>query len=346
MIRLVDDFKYYNANYRDRSTGDCVIRSLSLAYNMDYKAVASELHKIRRDGNYRQWNILPVYKQFIEKHGLVKYEVIEEDLTVGQFSEKYSTGIYLILCGKDVMKSTHIVCIIDGTIYDSWDCSKWSANKVFIVSEDSTNIDDNIDGAMNLADYAVDAIRNEISSYNLTYGKLIEDDNPLFNKYDFYICCTYDIRDLNLSDGTKDFEFEFMYKFSPRYSEDQNRSIIDKITKNYVKKYISDMNRHIKDVKDNEELHSKYQDKYTGSNREILNKLPFWCRKLMLKVIDRGKGSNEWTDRYYAVMQTLPEDPRAEETSNTVQFYAESIKELVYQINEYKKDFSRYGWDY
>ena len=41
--------KRYNANTRDSNVGDCVKRSLSVAFRTDYDEVSRELNRIKRD---------------------------------------------------------------------------------------------------------------------------------------------------------------------------------------------------------------------------------------------------------------------------------------------------------
>ena len=59
---VIEKLVKYNANSKDNDTGDCVKRSLSLAYNIDYDQVKRELNKIRRDTGAPYWNIPKVFE--------------------------------------------------------------------------------------------------------------------------------------------------------------------------------------------------------------------------------------------------------------------------------------------
>lgn len=110
-------FKYLNLNPKGRIVSDCTVRAFALAHNISW---------------YKSYDILSAYarKQCIviddtsfiddflsENYDYICYKCKNEKITVGEVSELYPHGTYLITM------SGHITCMIDGIIYDVWDCS-------------------------------------------------------------------------------------------------------------------------------------------------------------------------------------------------------------------------------
>lgn len=105
-------FKYYNANAKGRHTNDCVVRAISLAEDKTWNETYKELSKLAQ-----AQGILLDDVEFVEPllDGRYTRECFE-DTFVGEFIETHPIGKYL------VTMSGHITCIIDGVLYDSFDC--------------------------------------------------------------------------------------------------------------------------------------------------------------------------------------------------------------------------------
>lgn len=105
-------YKFYNANARGRFTNDCVIRAISLAEDKTWNETYNELSEIaQRNG------IILDDVQFVEPLLDSRYErICFREKYVGEFMEEHPKGTYLI-----TMKS-HITCVIDGVLYDTFDC--------------------------------------------------------------------------------------------------------------------------------------------------------------------------------------------------------------------------------
>ena len=105
-------YKFYNANARGRFTNDCVIRAISLAEDKTWNETYDELSEIaQRNG------IILDDVQFVEPLLDSRYErMCFNETYVGKFIEEHPKGTYLI-----TMKG-HITCVIDGVLYDTFDC--------------------------------------------------------------------------------------------------------------------------------------------------------------------------------------------------------------------------------
>ena len=107
-------FKYLNVNPRKITTNDCVTRAITLVSELPYEVVSkklwltADLYECDRLCKF-------CYSNFI-KNVLNYNETNCDRLTVGEFADKHPKGSYLVRI------QGHLTCIIDGVIYDIWDC--------------------------------------------------------------------------------------------------------------------------------------------------------------------------------------------------------------------------------
>lgn len=348
MIEIYEKWVYINMNKRDKRVGDCVARSLSLAYNMDYDDTKKELLALKKELNYGTWKYSPVWKTFMQNHeGDGRQDQLNpptSDTTVAELADKNSNGTLVVLCKDPDPKSgkTHLVTIIDGNIYDTWNSSDWIVKNYWKVTTNAiTNPDMDTDEYI---EYTNDCVTKYIKEFSDKYKITYWYDGPRIKSVKgFEIRCKVDYI-YQIPDGEENEQlFDIPYKLSPSYSDDKNRQIIDSVSKQWVRWYIRNISKHIQEVLDNRDLHNSYSDKFYGSynDRQLRKQLPFWCQKL-ITFIDQREGSGDWY-KYIVGMQALPGDPRGNED---VTFYADSWSELKGQIDDYKKNFSRYGYDY
>lgn len=116
-------YKFYNANARGRFTNDCVIRAISLAEDKTWNETYDELSEIAQHNG-----IILDDVNFVEPFLDNRYKrMCFRKKYVGDFIEEHPKGTYLI-----TMKG-HITCVIDGVLYDTFDCRDrvmWCAWKV------------------------------------------------------------------------------------------------------------------------------------------------------------------------------------------------------------------------
>jgi hypothetical protein len=118
-------YKYYQPNTKDIKDkyGDCVIRSLTKAMNKDWLTVFDELHPIAREMQC-PYNMKVCYEKYITNNGF-KYHGVSNAKgtkrpTVESFSKTNNKGTYILRVSK------HIVTLVDGIYYDTWDCKRKS----------------------------------------------------------------------------------------------------------------------------------------------------------------------------------------------------------------------------
>ena len=105
-------YKFYNANARGNFVNDCVIRAISVAEGKSWDETYNELSKIAQEEG-----ILLDDVDFVEDYLDDRYERVPHMAkTVGEVIEEFPVGTYL------VTMNGHITVIIDGILYDTFDC--------------------------------------------------------------------------------------------------------------------------------------------------------------------------------------------------------------------------------
>lgn len=106
-------YHYYNPNPRRKNIGDCTVRALSKALNqgwyMTYWGLCIEGAFIADMPSANN-----VWGSYLHRKGY-RREMAPEDITVEEFAKMHKRGTYILAL------SGHVVCVQDGTLYDSWD---------------------------------------------------------------------------------------------------------------------------------------------------------------------------------------------------------------------------------
>lgn len=108
-------FKYYNANPLGRNVNDCSVRAIACATGKTWYETYDELSSYAREKAITFSEV-----EFINNYLADRYERFCPDRqkihTVQDFLDLQLQGTYLITM------SNHITCVIDGTLYDTFDC--------------------------------------------------------------------------------------------------------------------------------------------------------------------------------------------------------------------------------
>ena len=109
-----------------RKTSDCVIRAIAKVFNKDWIVVFDELVAIAR----RKFTIPSdkiVYEEYLKNYTTINVKTEDEGcrkrLTVADVC--CMRGAYIVSIAN------HMTVVIDGNIYDLWDCSNSSAYKIW-----------------------------------------------------------------------------------------------------------------------------------------------------------------------------------------------------------------------
>ena len=115
-VEVMTMFVKVNPNPYGEYVGDCVIRALSTALDETWDRLYAELAvqgymmKDMPSSNH-------VWSTYLGGKGF-KCAVVPNNYTVMTFSENYPSGVYILATGS------HVVTVIDGNYYDSWDSGK------------------------------------------------------------------------------------------------------------------------------------------------------------------------------------------------------------------------------
>ena len=103
---------FFNPNPYKRIVGDCAVRAIAAALSLDWNKAFLLLccYGLER-GDLPSAN--NVWGALIEDRGFTRK--ICEETTVSKFSEDHPAGKYVLAV------SGHVVTVIDGEYYDSWD---------------------------------------------------------------------------------------------------------------------------------------------------------------------------------------------------------------------------------
>ena len=108
-----------NPNPKGSYVGDCVIRALSIAMNKPWREIYLDLAaEGLLMGDMPSSN--KVWGEYLTRKGYKRHVIPSECpmcYTIRDFCGEYFRGTYIVGTG------THVVCIKDGNLYDSWDSS-------------------------------------------------------------------------------------------------------------------------------------------------------------------------------------------------------------------------------
>lgn len=110
-------FIYYNPNPLNKRTGDCVIRALTKLLDADWDTVFVDLFtKAFAMKDMMDHNI--VWNDYLESLGYIRRIVPDTCplcYSISDFCDDHPIGKYV------VATDSHVVAIVDGNYYDSWD---------------------------------------------------------------------------------------------------------------------------------------------------------------------------------------------------------------------------------
>lgn len=113
-----DTFHYYNANPKNRITGDCSFRAISTALNQDYNQTVMEMAETMCETGYAL-NDKKGEEAYLKTKGWIKHSQPKHadgtKYTGTEFCKEFEGTCIAHIGGH------HIVCIKDGKVWDTWD---------------------------------------------------------------------------------------------------------------------------------------------------------------------------------------------------------------------------------
>lgn len=112
-------FSLFNNNPHGLNVGDCVIRAISKALNQSWETTYLDLASVGYDlADMPSSNA--VANSYLRSKGFRRYIIpntCPDCYRFSDFAGEYFKGTYILGTG------THVACVIDGVLYDSWDSS-------------------------------------------------------------------------------------------------------------------------------------------------------------------------------------------------------------------------------
>lgn len=113
-------YAYYQPNPAGKSVGDCTVRALSKALEQTWEETYVGL---ALEGFVRGdlLNADSVWGPYLKARGFTRNWIPDECpdcYTVADFAADHPEGVYVLS-----MPGRHVVTVVDGVIYDSWDSS-------------------------------------------------------------------------------------------------------------------------------------------------------------------------------------------------------------------------------
>lgn len=135
--KIPEDTKYYsfyNANPFGRRTTDCPVRALSLVLEKDWKDVYKEMLELTLKtgwGVQSKENI----RQYLKSLGYEKQKMPKKKnntrYTGEEFARMHPKGRFILNIGTH-----HVTALVDGKIYDIWNCSKWCVGNYWAIKKE------------------------------------------------------------------------------------------------------------------------------------------------------------------------------------------------------------------
>ena len=116
----MSNWQLYNPNPTKKRVGDCTVRAISKALNQDWETTYAGLSAygfVLCDMPNANW----VWGSYLEDKGYKQFIVDRHEkrvYTVEDFCRDNLSGTYILAIDG------HVVCVVDGTYYDSWDSGK------------------------------------------------------------------------------------------------------------------------------------------------------------------------------------------------------------------------------
>lgn len=112
-------WKYYNPNPLERRTGDCSVRAVSAALNVDWETAFALIAEMAFDmADVVSAN--DVWGAVLRRHGFYRMRIPDscpDCYTAADFARENPEGTFVAVFNG------HVACIRDGKILDSWDSS-------------------------------------------------------------------------------------------------------------------------------------------------------------------------------------------------------------------------------
>ena len=361
------DLISYNANSRGTSTGDCSVRSISLAFNRDYNDIKKLLNaamEVTRSEKYNySRNIVYVIKHIL---GAGPYTDINADkITVQDFADQHKSGTYLVGCSRKPNPKLsgdhlggHLVTIINGKVFDTWDSRSWYVCRYWKINVSSNTLDTNI---VNLGPYLRDLATASNKAWwthniNSAFDKAVNKSRRLQsitdkNNLNIILSCDWSrlryasfVYTLNLVFDFTIREYDIYEKtakivkiaIKPDTEQGDVENIIIAALEDKISGIVWSLVKRIEEIIEDYDSVSSVKDQepyiWDAASRKMFNTLPYWVRRLTTSFeIYKGSYGEQYIDLY---MMKPPFDNGS--AGDRLRFHSTSKADLLEGLNYYK----------
>ncbi len=331
----------YNANTRGTRTGDCTARAISLAFGIDYhkarKALndSAKAHNLANKRPFWEYNSHSNCIEVIKQLGGGNLNENKDRTPVGSFADNHPSGTYIIWCSRDGIShaGNHLVTIIDGKVYDSWDSRNYKVKGYWTIKAGLSSKDISTDlpkaiktffDSKNTEDWNhyIVSVFDNIVQKNRRLKKLNEKYNTDINlsinwrrvKYGSYnFSLDYSITiSISAYDMSETFSSKIGITFKPTLQPDEIEEYFNATFAGKMHPFINNMSIKAEDMLASRELLSNAHRNterltfWNAAERKSFNSLPYWARQLAIYFyIQPG----DYSDRIELRMYRLPNDP-------------------------------------
>lgn len=122
-------YKYLNLNPKGRKVSDCTVRAFALAHDISWYEAYDILSEYAKEECIIIDDTKFIDKFLNDRYQYNCYKCDDMNITVRELTYEYDTGVYLITM------EGHITCMIDGTIFDIWDCRDRKAWRIWEIAK-------------------------------------------------------------------------------------------------------------------------------------------------------------------------------------------------------------------
>ena len=119
-------FKYYNANPQKHKTGDCVVRAICAAMDMEWDNVLTDLYKYSLKHKYFMGSE-ELYEIYLKDLGFTKHKPPRKtngkSYTLGEWLKDFDKAAIVTI------NDDHLTYVNDNHVYDIWDCTDEVVNE-------------------------------------------------------------------------------------------------------------------------------------------------------------------------------------------------------------------------
>lgn len=344
----------YNANSRGTNTTDCVCRAISTAYAMKYNDVLKLLNKAQKKFGYT-YKYLSVFGMVIHDLG-AKVHIVSKDnnQSLDQFADAHNSGTYIVCVSKSVNGNpSHVACVIDGDVYDTWDSrNQYVVKQYWEVTATHTHDRFDMDKYREqLREVLYEASSNFCNKYCKKFE--IPEDKIMFNgiRYNANVLNIILWYKSSVSNNKYDFSFSISYPIDTTiddailYTENICKTRLYDRFYNASKKdkeYEEVTNQEVKYRRPNDKmLHDSFEQSLSGRTKQLYNNLPTVIRPYVLSIEVDHLG--QYHDSVMVECCPLPDDTY---DGTIVRFTGYNFQMIKAMIKRYVDTFEQPVRDY